>query len=1272
MQKQNILFFAFCLLINLAVAQNTPTTVAGLKIWLKADSNTVLSGSNVSQWNDCSGNGYNAIQTTVNYQPLWVNAIINSKPVIRFDGNDDYMIIDPFILAQPITVFAVWSSHTNPVGSATYLFDGIDGTNRILFNYNDPNSGYLFYAGVSNYINTTAPPFTKINSLIYNTSSSKLYDNGTLKGTVNTGTNSLTGITLGSNSGLSCCWLDGDIAEIIIYDQALPDSSRRKIEEYLNLKYVGPPVNLGPDININYGFCDTTITNLSNPANFIAYQWSTGATTSSITVNQNGVYSVTATNTLGFITKDSVNVLYPSINLRDTFFCAGSGVTLNPQMTGIYIYSWSTSETTSAINVSSAGQYSVTVSDACGDISKTINVTRNDFSVIARLASGNDTSLCSGNKIALIEPSPLPSGLSYNWSTGYSTSSINITSTGPYILTVTNDSGCVARDSIYVTIIGTAPVADFSYGSQCSGNPVTFTDLSTSGVNKWHWDFGDGDTSNVQNPSHLFSAGTYTVSLTATSGGCSKDTSKQIIIKQSPTAYFKTNTACINLPYQFNDESVPAPGDPITGYYWDFADGTTSNIANPQHTYTIAGTYTVTLTINTTLGCTTSFSKPIIIVATSSLPESFDLVFPGNNSIVGDNIIDFVWGKSKNATHYKIQVATDPAFSNIISFADTIGTEKTLNITEIGQLFFWRVKAYNICNDEIISNTFKFTLFTPRLISCAKLWLSADSGAVVNVDSVYEWIDRSGSNNDATQSLANKKPLLVNNVINNKPVVRFDGTDDYMLINPFVQSQPITVIAVWSVHTNPVGSAAYLFDGIGMDANRILFNYNDGHSGYDFAAGIDNYINVSPPPFTKINSLIYNTTSSRLYENGILKGTVSVGTNSLTGITIGAPYNLSCCWLDGDIAEMIVYCSSLNDSDRTKVEQYLDYKYAGPPVCLGEDINIPYGFCDTTLKDIFNPSRFTAYQWSTTATTSSIKVNETGYYSVTATNVFGRKSVDTVKVNFPKWNLNDTAFCVGGSVTLNSQLGTSDYTYSWSTGPTTSAITVSSAGIVYATITDNVGCSVKDTINVSVDNFSVTTTLGPDVAFCMGDSLGLFVGELPGNHYLWSPGGATTSKIKVTSAGTYSVTVTNYLGCVATDAIDISTKGYAPVANFSALAVCIGDITNFINSSTVQSPNTINTWDWDFGDASPHSSSQNPVHTYANPGTYTVTLTVTTNVGCVNSIIKKDTVYYLPQANFSPVNGCTGVEISFDDGSSSQSGSVYTWSWNFGDPTSGT
>ncbi len=150
------------------------------------------------------------------------------------------------------------------------------------------------------------------------------------------------------------------------------------------------------------------------------------------------------------------------------------------------------------------------------------------------------------------------------------------------------------------------PVADFS-GSPTSGTEpltVNFTDISTGSIDTWSWTFGDGGTSTAQNPSYTYnSAGTYTVSLTVTGPGGNDTNTKTNYITvdpcTSPTAGFvgSPTSGDYNLQVNFTDQSSGA-----TSYSWNFGDGATSTAASPSHTYTAAGTYTVTQTVTNACG----------------------------------------------------------------------------------------------------------------------------------------------------------------------------------------------------------------------------------------------------------------------------------------------------------------------------------------------------------------------------------------------------------------------------------------------------------------------------------------------------------------------------------------------------------------------------------------------------------------------------------------------------------------------------------------------
>lgn len=167
------------------------------------------------------------------------------------------------------------------------------------------------------------------------------------------------------------------------------------------------------------------------------------------------------------------------------------------------------------------------------------------------------------------------------------------------------------------------PVADF-IGTPTSGNvPLTvqFTDLSTGTVASWSWDFGDGQTFDQQNPSHVYtSAGTYTVSLTVTNEKGSDLETKVDYIRVAevppPVADFTASptSGMAPLAVDFTDLSTDA-----TTWSWDFGDGDSSSDRNPSHTYDNPDSYTVTLTV-TGPGGTNTVTKADFVSVTAPEP----------------------------------------------------------------------------------------------------------------------------------------------------------------------------------------------------------------------------------------------------------------------------------------------------------------------------------------------------------------------------------------------------------------------------------------------------------------------------------------------------------------------------------------------------------------------------------------------------------------------------------------------------------------------------
>ena len=150
----------------------------------------------------------------------------------------------------------------------------------------------------------------------------------------------------------------------------------------------------------------------------------------------------------------------------------------------------------------------------------------------------------------------------------------------------------------YSTTVVVQPSPEVSFTSSpatvCVGLPFTF-ESTTPGPVGLAWDFGDGATSTLTSPQHIYAtSGTFDVTLTATSAlnSCTTSLTQQVTVNATPVAAFTPDpvTGCIDLDVAFSNQSS---GNMFN--QWDLGDGNTSTVSEPFHTYTTAGTYTCLL-----------------------------------------------------------------------------------------------------------------------------------------------------------------------------------------------------------------------------------------------------------------------------------------------------------------------------------------------------------------------------------------------------------------------------------------------------------------------------------------------------------------------------------------------------------------------------------------------------------------------------------------------------------------------------------------------------
>lgn len=211
---------------------------------------------------------------------------------------------------------------------------------------------------------------------------------------------------------------------------------------------------------------------------------------------------------------------------------------------------------------------------------------------------------------------------------------------------------CYQTDTIEVH---QTPQADFSYTQVCANEVTDFTDESTIDapytITGYEWDILENGIINYtsENPAHTFNdGGTYDVALTIeTDVGCRDSLTLPVEVNPLPEVDFEFDNTCVEIPVLFSDLSSIGSGT-IDVWNWDFDDGNTDNIQNPEHTFTTAGEFDVNLEITSDLGCTSELTQTILIYPAAEASFNVedacfydDLVFTNESTNSTDSEWDF-------------------------------------------------------------------------------------------------------------------------------------------------------------------------------------------------------------------------------------------------------------------------------------------------------------------------------------------------------------------------------------------------------------------------------------------------------------------------------------------------------------------------------------------------------------------------------------------------------------------------------------------------------
>ncbi len=331
-----------------------------------------------------------------------------------------------------------------------------------------------------------------------------------------------------------------------------------------------------------------------------------------------------------------------------------------------------------------------------------------------------------------------------------------------------------------------------------------------------------------------------------------------------------------------------------------------------------------------------------------------------------------------------------------------------------------------------------------------------------------------------------------------------------------------------------------------------------------------------------------------------------------------------------------------------------------PVINLGPDANLCTG--DNLLLDATASGG--PYVWQDASTNPTFNVTTAGqYYVDVGTQCVSSDTVDVAFVTAPVFSLgNDTTLCDGE--TLNLDMSAEAGPFLWQDNSTLSSFNVTSAG-TYSVEIGTAPCSATDDIIVSYESYPAFT-LGPDAALCDGDDIQFDFSAETG-PYLWQDG-STNPTFMATTSGTYWIEIGGM--CPTRDSIDVNVVTTTLSMNLDDPDNCGPYAVNFTGDAITDGAGILN-WDWSFGDLT-QSNQQNPSHFYSSTGLYSVTLTVTTNEGCVETINNNDwvQVYEVPVAMFT----CTPTSLTTDDtyvNFSDLSTNAVSWNWSFGNNQGG-
>lgn len=902
----------------------------------------------------------------------------------------------------------------------------------------------------------------------------------------------------------------------------------------------------------------------------------------------------------------------------------------------------------------------------------------------------------------------------------------SFTRPGTYAVTliITGENGCI--DSITKpTVIGAVNSQITVQDNICQGALTKFTNASTPAVAGNLWDFGDGTTSIETNPVKSYSTpGSYVVKLVNHFGGCKDSITKKITVLPKPVADFSFTAPPPGCTLPVNVSFTPK----TTGadlYSWSFGDSTTSNSAQPTHSYTTYGTFSVQLKVTAANGCSDTITKPNVV----------SIIRVHINKING---LPFAGCAPYQSIFSADVTSPNPVSSYLWNFGDgqtSTASNPVHNYTSLGSYdVFLKIATSNGCTDSLqmkgavvlsakpkasfsasslntcASDSVQFTNLSTGTVTTTK-WDFGDNSFSIAANPTHHYVDTGFFTVKlvVSNSSCSDSSVLTNYIHVKPPIAKFSVVSDCAtpLLRRFQNKSILAQTFEWSFGDGSALSAEenpqHVYKTAGIYFVRLKVSNGSCFDVYTDTIEVINEIGdvtLSSNKLCRNSTMVFTATNvndknivNYSWDFGDSSNIVN-GTNPVVNHNYLIPGNynpaltitdrLGCVQRIQKQGGVTVYgpIANFTNPEGTCLNKSITFIDNSRPTANHPITNwiINYGDGKVDSSTIVNPTFSHTYTTPKSYNVALIAVDNIGCRDTLL-------KTDAVNITNPKasFTLKDSISCNNSDVNFINQTVAVSPKYLWNFGDGTTETTANPSHSYKAEGTYNIFLSVKDRYGcvdsiykpsaVIVQNAKAMFTLSDSLISCPPAQVNFVNNSTYSTGIKWDFSDGGFSNIQNPShyfltARTYNIKLIafGHGSCADSTIKTVTVKGPSGTIAYNPLVLCGPAAINFTGTAI----NSDNSYTWDFGDGSGATTvAPNTSHVYTSKGKFLPKLIlVDSKLKCTVYVLGADSVAAPSiSTNIKSFQSlfCDSATLQFFDSSKVEYDQITNYLWSFGD-----